>query len=45
MQIRLQRPKEVIAVKKARIASEWLKAYVRGKWDAVTIGYDYILKG
>jgi hypothetical protein len=32
-------------VRKARIASGWLKTYVRGKWDAITINFDYILKG
>lgn len=30
---------------KARLTSGWLKNYVRGKWDAITISYDYIMKG
>jgi len=33
------------ALIKARLTSGWLKNYVRGKWDAITISYDYIMKG
>lgn len=32
-------------MKRARLKSQWLKNYAQGKWDTMTIRFDYIMKG